>query len=95
MRGNRLISTVNLHTFMVVCTGRDMGVAQDFVQTLQRVGAPMGLEVGNPAVFKAPDDRTDTFLKIIVGNLTGDTQMVRSGLFVGTAGNDSASVCCR
>ena len=37
-----------LQNFMVICTQRDSGLAQDFVRTLQKVGPPMGIRVGQP-----------------------------------------------
>ena len=49
---------------------------QDFIQTLQRVGPPMGFKVGEPYAVELTNDRTDTILRTITKNLTANTQMV-------------------
>lgn len=49
---------------------------QDFIQTLQRVGPPMGFRVGDPYALELHNDRTDTILRTITKNLTANTQMV-------------------
>lgn len=76
MRGNTLISTVPLSNYMIVFAPRDGDKAQDFVQTLKRVGPPMGIDVRDPAMYKASDDRTDTFLRILNDKMNPTTQMV-------------------
>jgi aubergine-like protein len=48
MRGAELKSTVPLDTWMILFTSRDSGIAQDFLQTLQRVCGPMGIQVSKP-----------------------------------------------
>ena len=50
---------------------------QDFIQTLQKVGPPMGFQVGEPYAIALPNDRTDTILREIGKKLTDKTQMVR------------------
>ena len=76
MRGNPLISTVNLEHYMVVFAPKDEPKAHDFCQTLDRVGHPMGIAVGKPNLVCAPDDRTNTILRVIEQNLSDQTQMV-------------------
>lgn len=78
MRGNTLISAVPLTNIMMVFTSRDGDKADDFVQTLRRVGPPMGINVApKVAMLQAQDDRTDTILRVISNNLTDTTQMVQ------------------
>ena len=48
MRGIELRSTVPLDKWMILFTSRDSGIAQDFLQTLQRVCGPMGINVSKP-----------------------------------------------
>lgn len=48
MRGAPLRSTVPLDVWMILFTSRDSGIAQDFLQTLQRVCGPMGIDVHKP-----------------------------------------------
>lgn len=76
MRGKQLLSSVEMSDYMILFTGRDAPKAQDFIQTLQRVGPPMGFRVGEPYALELQNDRTDTILRTITKNLTKDTQMV-------------------
>ena len=50
MRGQKVIQGIGLERYTIVFSRRDAGVAQDFIQTLQRVGPPMGIMIGNPYV---------------------------------------------
>ena len=59
MRGNTLISAISLRNYMVLFTSRDYEKAQDFVQTLRRVGPPMGINIGDARMLQCQDDRTD------------------------------------
>ena len=62
---------------MVVFTKRDGEKAQDFVSTLQRVGPPMGMQVGKPKMVDLPTDKTDVLIDRISRNLRADsTQLV-------------------
>jgi len=61
---------------MVLFTSRDYEKAQDFVQTLRRVGPPMGINIGDARMLQCQDDRTDTILRTIRNNLDDHVQMV-------------------
>ncbi len=78
MRGNSLISTVNLNNVLVVSTRRDDDKAQDFVHTLAKVGPPMGINVNARDFDYATldNDRTDNFVKSISSRVTQSTQLV-------------------
>jgi aubergine-like protein len=76
MRGHHLLSTVNMEDYMILFTGRDRPSAKDFIEALQRVGPPMGFNVGRPNTVQLENDRTDNFLKNIRNNLSQTTQMV-------------------
>ena len=76
MRGNTLISAISLRNYMVLFTSRDYEKAQDFVQTLRRVGPPMGINIGDARMLQCQDDRTDTILRTIKNNLDDHVQMV-------------------
>ena len=63
--------------YMVLSTRRDADKAQDFVQTLQKVGPPMGMKVGRPNMIELPTDKNDVLLDAITSNLRPDsTQLV-------------------
>ena len=83
MRGKRVIAPVSLEDYMVVFTRRDMEKGQDFVSTLQKVGPPMGMRVGNPRMVELPTDKTDVVLDRITGNINRDrTQLVGCGAWL-------------
>jgi aubergine-like protein len=50
MRGKKLISSVNLANYLLVCSNRDAGVAEEFVETLKKIGPAMGIMVNDPYV---------------------------------------------
>ena len=76
MRGKYLLLSIGMSDYMILFTGRDAPKAQDFIQTLQRVGPPMGFRVGEPTPVELRNDRTDAILRAISENLTEKTQMV-------------------
>ena len=62
---------------MILSTNRDSDKAQDFVQTLQKVGPAMGIDVTRRcSIITLENDRTETFLNNIKRNLTASTQLV-------------------
>jgi len=78
MRGNTLITTVDLRSVVVISTRRDADKANDFVTTLGKVGPPMGIGVDRRAfdMITLDNDRTDNFIKSIMSKVNEDTQMV-------------------
>ena len=51
MRGKNVISAIPLRTWLVLYTSRDAAIAQDFVQTLERVNPPMGIKIDKPEMY--------------------------------------------
>jgi len=76
MRDQKLLTSVNLQKWVVVCTKRDQGPANDLVMNLKKVGPPMGIMVNNPEVVALNDDRTDTFFRALQASVNNDTQLV-------------------
>lgn len=76
LRGQRLLTTVNMEDYMILFTGRDRNTAKDFIDALEKVGRPMGFGVGTPNAIQLENDRTDTFLRNIRSNISSSTQMV-------------------
>ena len=76
-------TNAHTHTHTHTCThththtrARTHTHTQDFIQTLQRVGGPMGMQVDEPLALSLQSDRTDAILRTIGQNLTSSTQMV-------------------
>lgn len=76
LRGQHLLSTINMEDYMILFTGRDRNSAREFIEALQKVGPPMGFNVGKPNTVQLDNDRTDNFLRGIKTNLRDSTQMV-------------------
>ncbi|CAB3989275.1 piwi 1 [Paramuricea clavata] len=76
MRGADLRSTVPLDSWMLLSTSRDSGIAQDFLQTLQRVCGPMGIKVAKPMMCELRDDKTETYLRTMQEKMTDSVRMV-------------------
>ena len=77
LRGKRVIAPAKLLDYIVVFTRRDSEKAHDFVNTLQRVGPPMGMQVGRPNMVELSTDKTDVMMDHIASNLRqGATQLV-------------------
>ncbi|XP_048752927.1 piwi-like protein 1 isoform X2 [Ostrea edulis] len=75
MRGKQLITPVNLENWVILFIRRNSAQAQDLVQTLSRVGPPMGMNIATPTACELPDDRTDSFLGAMKDHVTPETQL--------------------
>ncbi|CAH1233753.1 PIWIL1 [Branchiostoma lanceolatum] len=76
MRGQQLISCVPLENWLLVFTARESSLAQDFLQTLEKVGGPMGMSINKPVMCELSDDRTDSYLSTMREQMNDNTQMV-------------------
>ncbi|XP_048257294.1 piwi-like protein 1 [Haliotis rufescens] len=76
MRGKHLLVPVSLENWVVLSTQRDSPLAQDLVQTLGRVGPPMGMNFSKPLMCQLQNDRNETYLQYLRQNITEHTQMV-------------------
>lgn len=59
----------------IICTERNKNDAREFIETLKRVGGPMGCNFADPKPFFLPDDRTGTFVNSCK-SVPGQAQMV-------------------
>ena len=70
------VTCLFLQDFLVVFTDRDKDKTMEFIRTLTKVCDPMGIRVAQPRLCNLPNDRTDTFIQNIKGNVTDRTQLV-------------------
>lgn len=49
MRGKKLISAVNLKDWVIVFPRKNAQMAQEFCNTLSKVGPPMGMKIDSPS----------------------------------------------
>lgn len=75
MRGKQLITPVNLENWVIVFTRRNNAQAQDLVQTLSRVGPPMGMRINAPTICELQDDRNDSYITALKQYVTPQTQL--------------------
>ncbi|XP_074640256.1 piwi-like protein 1 isoform X2 [Tubulanus polymorphus] len=76
MRGAKLITSVNLENWIVVCTKKDSQAANDLCQNLKKVGPAMGIMVGNPNVIELMNDRLETYKAALQSSIKPTTQIV-------------------
>ncbi|CAG2185706.1 AUB [Mytilus edulis] len=75
MRGKELVTPVDLQRWVIVFTRKNSAMAQDLVQTLSKVGPPMGMRIAQPTPCEIPDDRNDSYLSALRQQVQQDTQM--------------------
>ncbi|VDI77989.1 aubergine [Mytilus galloprovincialis] len=75
MRGKELVTPVDLQRWVIVFTRKNSVMAQDLVQTLSKVGPPMGMRIAQPTPCEIPDDRNDSYLSALRQQVQQDTQM--------------------
>ncbi|KAK2155427.1 hypothetical protein NP493_2079g00007 [Ridgeia piscesae] len=75
MRGHELEQCVPLDQWIMLFTRRDAPKAHDFLQSLGRVGPPMGIRVNKPVMCELPDDHTQTYLRTLEDQVGPNTQM--------------------
>ncbi len=70
---------MDMKNYIIYCTQRDSGVAEEFFMTLKKVCPPMGIRIGQPTVRTLQNDRTETFLRALGEDLGQghQVQMVR------------------
>uniref|UniRef100_T1IRX2 Uncharacterized protein n=1 Tax=Strigamia maritima TaxID=126957 RepID=T1IRX2_STRMM len=76
IREPRLLEPVGLQHWVLIRTGRDQGIANDFVSTFESVCRPMGMVFPKPTIGICQDDRTGTFSRVLKSTVTPSTQLV-------------------
>uniref|UniRef100_T1IRX1 Uncharacterized protein n=1 Tax=Strigamia maritima TaxID=126957 RepID=T1IRX1_STRMM len=76
IRGARLLEPVGLQHWVLIHTGRDQAIANDFVSTFERVCRPMGMLFPRPTIGICQDDRTGTFSQVLKNTVSPSTQLV-------------------
>ncbi|XP_060081293.1 piwi-like protein 1 [Ylistrum balloti] len=76
LRGKQLLTSVPLDNWVICYTRRDTGNASDLVNTLSKVGPPMGMRINRPQQCELNDDRSSTFLDNLKRYVTKETQLV-------------------
>lgn len=65
----KVISAVDLHTWIVLFVKRDQSKAIEYVNMTKQVAPVMGIKVHDPQLIEIRDDRTETYLRNIRENL--------------------------
>lgn len=73
---NRVLSAIDLHRWLIVFTAQDEKLARDFQDNMMRLAPRMGINVTRPELFRMPDDRTETYMRILQQKIDTDLQIV-------------------
>ncbi|XP_069136145.1 piwi-like protein 1 [Argopecten irradians] len=76
LRGNKLLTSVNLTNWVVCFTRQDSGNARDLFETLNKVGDKMDMEFHRPRLCELNGSRPSDFLDALKRNVTRDTQLM-------------------
>ena len=71
-----LIVPININNWVVICTNRNGNEAGELIDTLRKVGKPLGINVSEPKEVPIQRDDSASFIKAIDDNVTKDTQLV-------------------
>lgn len=71
-----VVEPVDIYDWIVFHTQRDAKFAQNFVQTMLRLGSVMGCQIGQPQVVMLPNDMTDTYFTACKQHIKQNTQIV-------------------
>ncbi|XP_020903024.2 piwi-like protein Ago3 [Exaiptasia diaphana] len=72
----KVISAVDLHSWMVLFCKKDQSKALEFISMMKQVTPSLGIRVSDPTMVEVRDDRTETYLRNIRENLHPRIQMV-------------------
>ncbi|KAK3727509.1 hypothetical protein QZH41_018372 [Actinostola sp. cb2023] len=72
----KVISSVDLHSWIVLFVKRDQSKAFEYVSMMKQVTPVMGINVQDPQMIEVRDDRTETYLRNIRENLHPRVQVV-------------------
>ncbi|KAH7977988.1 hypothetical protein HPB49_004122 [Dermacentor silvarum] len=75
MRDKDMFKAIQIRSWVVVCTCRDMQNAQDFVRELMCVGPPMGVTMLQPQLVALDDDRVGSYINCLK-NIPRDTELL-------------------
>eukprot|EP00118_Oscarella_pearsei_P005431 m.25027 g.25027 ORF g.25027 m.25027 type:complete len:833 (+) comp28715_c0_seq2:85-2583(+) len=66
----QMLSTVDLHDWLLVFVNQDQNRAMEFIRMMQTVCPPMGLKVNMPRLLSIGDQRTESFVRCLRQHIT-------------------------
>ncbi|PNF28066.1 Piwi-like protein Ago3 [Cryptotermes secundus] len=76
MSHNKVLTAVDLRTWMIIHAPRDARFANEFAGMMQKVGPQMGISVSDARIARLHDDRTDSYLRMLRENINPVLQVV-------------------
>ena len=67
---------MDLQRWILVHALRDQRYANDFVETMHKIGPPMGIKIYDPQVICLRDENTDSYLRALREKITESLQLV-------------------
>lgn len=93
---NLVISAIDLMSWVLLRTARDLRYGNDFIDTMQKVGPQMGIQIAQPSVVELRDDRTESYVRALRESIRPNVQIVV--IICPTARDDRYSaikrICC-
>ena len=72
--GNNIITPVAIQNWILVVCERDLNRAKQFADTLIEVSCRMGMDIKPPRLITLHNDRTDTFVNRIRGEINSEVK---------------------
>lgn len=69
---NPVLSAVDLNKWLILYTAADDRILKGFVDNMLRLAPRMGIQVNHPELYRMPDDRTETYMRILQEKLSDD-----------------------
>ncbi|GLV39996.1 Argonaute 3 [Carabus blaptoides fortunei] len=73
---NRVITSIDIRTWLVLYTAQDKRNVEEFLRILMRLGPKMGIEINRPALYCMPDDRNETYVKVLREHIKPELQLI-------------------
>lgn len=72
---NRVITSIDIRNWLLIHTAQDKRNAEEFIRILMRLGPRMGIEINRPALYCMPDDRNETYVRVLREHIKPELQV--------------------
>lgn len=73
---NKVLSAIDMYRWLVLYTAQDEAHARSFIDNMLRLAPRMGINIAKPEMFRMPDDRTETYMRILQQKIDENLQVV-------------------
>lgn len=91
---NPVMVAIDLRDWTILHTAQDRNNAEEFVKVMKMSANKMGTQVSQPKLICVPDDRTETYMKLLQSIINPSLQVIyHFYFFIFTFRNFSANIC--